>query len=82
MAIYEIAQMLPDFLLKLWESKLAASKALEPPPMEPEVVLAPSAVPMRMPQPKLQTKTAVATVEGAAAPQPVQAQQVAGETLL
>lgn len=53
-------------LKQLWESKLAASKALEPPPMEPELLLAPSAMPMKLPHP-IHSKTAPA--EGAAAPQ-------------
>ncbi|GFR80043.1 transcription initiation factor IIA subunit 1 [Elysia marginata] len=64
-------------LKQLWESKLAASKALEPPPIEPaELLLAPSTVPMRMPQPILKNTT----VEGAAVPQAGQTQQVAGAT--
>ncbi|RUS84461.1 hypothetical protein EGW08_007757 [Elysia chlorotica] len=63
-------------LKQLWESKLAASKALEPPPVDTEVLLAPSAVPMRMPQP-LHTKNTSA-LEGAAAQQPGQTQQVPG----
>ncbi|KAK3769064.1 hypothetical protein RRG08_032055 [Elysia crispata] len=62
-------------LKQLWESKLAASKALEPPPIDTEVHLAPSAVAMRMPQP-LHSKNTSA-LEGAAA-QAGQTQQVPG----
>ncbi|GFO11910.1 transcription initiation factor iia subunit 1-like [Plakobranchus ocellatus] len=60
-------------LKQLWESKLAASKALEPFPQEAEVVLAPSNVPMRMPQPK-----ASAGAEAAAAAPSGHAQKIAG----